>query len=54
VSFLFHLFLWRAIWRLGLMLWRVPTFGPVIVSVIVLAAAAAAIARASGQWPRRR
>jgi hypothetical protein len=54
VSFLIHLFLWRAIWRVGLMLWRIPTFGPVIIGVIVLAVVAAAIARASGQWPGRR
>lgn len=54
MRFLFLLFLWRAIWRVGLLLWRIPTYGPVIVGVIVLAVAAAAVMRASGRWPRRR
>lgn len=51
VKFLFLLFIWRAVWRIGLLLWRIPTFGPVIVGVIVLAIAAAAVVRASGRWP---
>lgn len=51
VKFLFLLFIWRAVWRIGLLLWRIPTFGPVIVGVIVIAVAAAAVVRASGRWP---
>lgn len=54
MRFLSHLFIWRVIWRLGLTLWRIPTFGPVLVALIVLALAAGTVLRASGRWPRRR
>lgn len=43
---LIRLLIWREIWRLGLLLWRVPTFGPVIILLIVLALVALAILRA--------
>ncbi|MGH3069612.1 MAG: hypothetical protein ACRDMI_13625 [Streptosporangiaceae bacterium] len=48
-----RLFIWRAIWRLGLLIWRVPTFGPSILLLIVLALVALAILRAGrGRgWP---
>ena len=55
-----RLIIWRFIWRLGLMLWRVHPFGPVIVVVIILALVALAIFRARGgrgwpgpRWPGR-
>jgi hypothetical protein len=50
---LVHLLIWRAIWRLGLLIWRVPTFGPGIVLLIVLALVALAIfrARRGRGWP---
>jgi len=54
VKFLFLLFIWRAVWRVGLLVWRIPTFGPVIIGVIVLAVAAAAVMRAAGLGPWRR
>ena len=54
VKFLFLLFVWRAGWRFGLLLWRIPTFGPIIIGVIVLAVAAAAVMRAAGLGPWRR
>jgi hypothetical protein len=55
VKFLVLLLIWRAVWRFGLLLWRIPTFGPVIVGVIVLAVAAAGVMRAArlGPWRRR-
>ncbi len=44
---LVRLLIWHAIWRLGLLIWRVPTVGPVLVLLIVLAVVALAIFRAS-------
>ena len=48
-----RLFIWHAIWRLGLLIWRVPTVGPGLVVLIVLALVALAIFRAGrGRgWP---
>jgi hypothetical protein len=52
---LIRLLIWRGIWRLGLLLWRVRTFGPVIVLLIVLALVVLVILRArhgrAGRWP---
>ena len=50
---LVRLFIWREIWRLAIFLWRIPTFGPVIVLLIVAALVALAIFRARGGrgWP---
>ena len=41
-----RLFIWHAIWRLGLLIWRVPTVGPGLLVLIVLALVAVAIFRA--------
>jgi hypothetical protein len=56
VGFLIHLFIWRAIWRLGLALWRIPTFGPIIIGLLVLGAIATLVFRAAhgGRWPWQR
>jgi len=53
---LIRLFIWHAIWRVLLALWRVPTFGPVIVIVLGLVLVALAILSSRGglRWPRRR
>lgn len=53
-GFLIHLFIWRMIWRVAILLWRIPTFGPIIVGLIVVAAIALAVLRSAGRWPRRR
>ena len=54
-SVLVHLFIWRAIWRLGLVIWRIPTFGPVIIILLGLAVVALIIRRQAGLgWPGRR
>lgn len=54
-SVLFHLFIWRAIWRLGLAIWRVPTFGPVIIILLGLAVVVLIIRHQAGLgWPGRR
>jgi hypothetical protein len=45
---LIHLFIWHLIWRFALALWHVPTFGPIIVVVLVIALVAAAV-----YWSRR-
>ena len=48
-----RLFIWRAIWRLGLLIWRVPTFGPFILLLIILALVVLAFLRArrGRGWP---
>ncbi len=55
-GFLIHLFIWRMIWRLGLALWRIPTFGPIIVGLLALAAVGLAVLRSrrGRRWPWRR
>lgn len=40
-----RLFIWHAIWRFGLLIWRVPTVGPGLLVLIVLALLALAIFR---------
>jgi hypothetical protein len=54
--FLVHLFIWRMIWRLGMLIWRIPTIGPGVLLLIVLAIAALIIfrARRGAGWPGRR
>jgi hypothetical protein len=51
-----RLFIWHAIWRLGLLIWRVPTVGPGLVVLLVLALVALAIFRSrrgrGGPGPR--
>ena len=39
--FLVHVCIWHLIWRAALALWRIPTFGPVIFVVLVIALVAA-------------
>ena len=48
-----RLLIWHAIWRFGLLIWRVPTVGPALVVLIVLALVALAVFRAGrGRgWP---
>ncbi|MGO9218898.1 MAG: hypothetical protein ACLP5E_14240 [Streptosporangiaceae bacterium] len=50
---LIRLFIWHLIWRLGLLIWRVPAVGPELVVVIVLALVALAILRSrrGRGWP---
>lgn len=55
-----RLFIWRAIWRLGRLVWRVPTVGHWLVLLIVLALVALVILRArrgrgwpGPRWPGR-
>jgi len=50
---LVKLFIWHLIWRVGLLIWRVPTVGPGLVLLIVLALIALIIFRARGGrgWP---
>jgi hypothetical protein len=62
--FLVHVFIWHQFWRAALALWRIPTFGPVIVVVLVIALVAAgacrsrrgtiSAGRALRLWHRRR
>lgn len=47
-SGLFHLFIWRAIWRFGLAIWRIPTFGPIIIILLGLAAVVLIIRHQAG------
>lgn len=42
------------IWRVAMLLWRIPTFGPIIVGLIAIGLVALAVLRAGGRWPRRR
>lgn len=54
MGLLVHLFIWRMILRLLLTLWRIHTFGPIIVGLIVIALIALAVLRAAGRWPGQR
>ncbi len=51
-----RLFIWRAIWRLGLLIWRVPTFGPFILLLIAAALVVLAVLRSrrGRGWPGAR
>lgn len=53
-SWLIHLFIWRAIWRLGWAIWRIPAFGPVIVVLALLGVVALGIFKRGHRWPWRR
>lgn len=53
-SWLVHLFIWRAVWRLVWAVWRIPTFGPVIVIMAVLALAVLGFISRRPGWSRRR
>jgi hypothetical protein len=51
---LVRLVIWHELWRIGRALWRIPTFGPIIVILIVLAVIGLAVLRQSGfRWSRR-
>ena len=41
--FIVRLFIWHAIWRFILLVWRVPTVGPFLVVLIIAAVVAGAI-----------
>jgi hypothetical protein len=52
---LVHLIIWRLIWRAGLALWRVPTFGPPLAIVLGITVVALIIIRSHrgpGWWKR--
>lgn len=51
--FLVHVFIWHQIWRAALALWRIPTFGPVIVVMLVIALVAADACRSPARNDRR-
>lgn len=56
-SLLVHLFIWHLIWRFVFTVWRIHTFGPIIVGLIVVAAVTLAILRSRrgpGWWRRPR
>ena len=51
---LVRLVIWHELWRIGRALWRIPTFGPIIVILIVLTLLGLAVLRQSGfRWSRR-
>jgi hypothetical protein len=51
---LVRLVIWHELWRIGRDLWRIPTFGPIIVILIVLTLLGLAVLRQSGfRWSRR-
>jgi tetrahydromethanopterin S-methyltransferase subunit C len=51
--FLVHVCIWHLIWRATLALWRILTFGPVIVVVLVIALVAAGACRSGAGRYRR-
>jgi hypothetical protein len=56
-SLLVHLFIWHLIWRFLFTVWRIHTFGPIIVGLVVVAVVALAVLRSSrgpGWWRRSR
>lgn len=55
-TLIFHFLLWRMLWRLTLAIWRIPTFGPIIVGLIVVGAIVLAVLRRrrGPGWPWRR
>jgi hypothetical protein len=56
-SLLVHLFIWHLVWRFVFTVWRIHTFGPVIVGLIVAAVVALGILRSRrgpGWWRRPR
>lgn len=52
--FVVRLVIWHELWRMGRALWRIPTFGPIIVILIVLALVGLVVLRQRGfRWSRR-
>jgi hypothetical protein len=49
IHFIFRLFIWRLIWRSGMLIWHIRTFGPAILLLVVGALAVWIIVR----WRRR-
>ncbi len=41
--FLVRLFIWHAIWRFALLIWRIPTFGPPLLVLIIAALVTGAV-----------
>ena len=51
---LVRLVIWHELWRIGRALWRIPTFGPIIVILIAVALVGLVVLRQSGfRWSRR-
>jgi hypothetical protein len=52
---LVRLFIWHELWRLIRVIWRIPTFGPIILFLIVLALVGLIVLARRGRvrWPRR-
>jgi hypothetical protein len=54
-GFILHLIIWHEIWRLILHVWRIHTYGPIIVILILVVLVAASIwRRQRGPFTRRR
>jgi hypothetical protein len=53
---LVRLIIWHELWRLGHLLWRIPTFGPIIAVLIVVILIGLVLLRQRGGpgWWRRR
>jgi hypothetical protein len=53
---LVRLFIWHEIWRFGRAIWHIPTFGPVIIILLVAAVVALGVLRSRGGpgWLSRR
>jgi hypothetical protein len=48
---LVRLVIWHELWRFIRFVWRIPTFGPIIVAVVVLAAIGLVVLRRTGvRW----
>ncbi len=49
VHLILRLFIWRMIWRLGLLIWHIRTVGPVVLLLVVAVLIGVAVS-----WSRRR
>jgi hypothetical protein len=52
---LVRLVIWHELWRFIRIVWRIPTFGPIIVAVVIVAVIGLAVLRRTGVrwWPGR-
>jgi hypothetical protein len=50
---IFRLFIWHAIWRFIRLIWRVPTFGPVLFVLIIAVIIGLIVWGRRGRRPRR-
>ena len=49
--FLVRLAIWHEIWRFIRIVWRIPTFGPIIVALVIVAVIGLAVLRRTGvRW----